>query len=174
MSGSIAGLLGALDQQQQQQVQQPNVLGLLGNATQLLPQDPTGQLAAAQRAAAAAQQPQAAAQPVSAWDAVQSWAQGQDRNLYGNADLSKTGFATNAGFPSFQDPRLIQGQLADWAQGNNLPPGVSRRDAEDEFMRQMHGGGWAGWGGGGWGAEGVSSDIAGNVESDKANNEINS
>jgi hypothetical protein len=42
VSGSIIGLLGALDQatQQQNSIQQPNVQGLLGSATQLLPTDP--------------------------------------------------------------------------------------------------------------------------------------
>jgi hypothetical protein len=159
MSGSIAGLLGALDQQQQQ-VQQPNVLGLLGNATQLLPTDPTGQLAAAQRAAAAgAQQQQAAATPVSALSSVMDWAKQQDQNVYGN-DLSKSALATGAGFPSFQDPRLIQDRLAQIAQGTVKVAGVDPRDAQDELMRQIRGGGWGGWGGEGGGA-GEGAEVSG-------------
>jgi hypothetical protein len=171
MSGSIAGLLGALDQQQQQQnqIQQPAVLGLLGNATQqLLPTDPF----AAQRAAAAAQAAQtpAPATPISARQSVNDWAASQNKNAYGTANPMLPG-----DFPQFTDPRLIQGRLADMAQGTVKVPGVSQQDAEDEFWRQMYGRrpGWGG-GAGGWGGGMGGSDIAGNAASDAANNEINS
>jgi hypothetical protein len=61
-----------------------------------------------------------------------------------------------AGFPLFNDPRMIQDHLAQLAQGTVTEPGVSAQAAQDEFFRQLQmanrgwqgGSGWGGYGGG--------------------------
>jgi len=92
--------------------------------------------------------------PVDPMTATNAWAAGMDNNAYG-ADLAKSALAYNAGFPSFQDPRLIQDHLAQLASGAITAPGVSAQAAQDEFFRQLQmanrnygGGGWGGYGGG--------------------------
>jgi hypothetical protein len=158
MSGSISGLLGLLDQAQQQpnavgagpSGQQPPVAGLLGNATQLLPTDPF----AAQRAAQAAQ-PQAPAAPPyqTPRAATDAWAAQMNQNAYGK-DPAMQGLAGSAGFPLWSDPRMVQDHLAQLAQGTISTPGVDPQDAQDELMRRIRGGGWGGPGGGYGGGEG--------------------
>jgi len=135
MSGSISGLLGLLDQAQQQPnaVQQPPVQCLLGNATQLLPTDPF----AAQRAAAAAQ-PQAPAAPPyqTPRAATDAWAAQMNQTAYGK-DPAMQGLAGSAGFPLWSDPRMVQDHLAQLAQGTISTPGVDPQDARDELMKQI-------------------------------------
>jgi len=141
MSGSISGLLGLLDQAQQQpnavgagpSGQQPPVAGLLGNATQLLPTDPF----AAQRAAQAAQGPAPVAPPYQTpRAATDAWAAQMNQNAYGK-DPAMQGLAGSAGFPMWSDPRMIQDHLAQLAQGTISTPGVDPQDARDELLKQI-------------------------------------
>lgn len=69
-------------------------------------------------------------------------AQQQQNMVYGGGhpiSARNQGILSAAGFPSFMDPRLIQGRLATMAQGGDAA-------AHDEFMRQIHGGGGGGGG----------------------------
>ena len=149
MSGSISGLLGLIDQAQQQPnaVQQPPVAGLLGNATQLLPTDPF----AAGRAAAAAQGPAPVAPPYQTpRAATDAWSAAQDNAVYGAGDPKTRGMQGTAGFPMWSDPRMQQDHLAQLAMGTISTPGVDPQDARDELLRRISGMG----GGGGSGAVG--------------------
>jgi hypothetical protein len=93
-------------------------------------------------------------------DLVNTAAQLANRNAYGTDDQTHLGILASAGFPMFNDPRLIQDQLATMAQAGN-------RDAEDELRRMIPGfqgsagGGWGGGEGGSGGGVGEASNTGG-------------
>lgn len=96
--------------------------------------------------------PAAPADPATATNA---WAAAMNQNAYGTDDPAKLGLLGSAGFPLWNDPRLVQDHLAQLAQGTITAPGVTQQAAEDEFWRQMRGGrGGSGWAGGDGGREG--------------------
>lgn len=95
------------------------------------------------------------AAPVDPATATNAWAAAMNQNAYGTDDPAKLGLLGSAGFPLWNDPRLVQDHLAQLAQGTITAPGVTQQAAEDEFWRQMRGGrGGASWAGGDGGREG--------------------
>lgn len=108
--------------------------------TQLQQQQQQQQTAAAPGGAPAP----AAARP-GALELVNTAADLANQSAYGTSDPQKLGALASAGFPLFNDPRLIQDQLANMAQAGD-------KDAADEFQKMIGGGGgfsFAGYGGGG-------------------------
>jgi uncharacterized membrane protein YgcG len=113
--------------------------------------------------------------PVDPATATNAWAAAMNQNAYGTDDPAKLGLLGSAGFPLWNDPRLVQDHLAQLAQGTITAPGVTQQAAEDEFRRQMAmanrnygGGGGSGWGGGegemGSGGGGASASGGGQGE----------
>jgi len=105
------------------------------------------------------------AAPTDPMSATNAWVTGMNQNAYGTSDPAKLGLLGSAGFPLWNDPRLVQDHLAQLAQGTITAPGVTPQAAEDEFWRQMRGGnrggGWAGGYGGGEGEMGSGGGGAG-------------
>lgn len=99
--------------------------------------------------------------PPSALDAVNNWANAQDKNVYGVDPSTAQGqqhlaILASAGFPMWQNPVSTQDQLAQMAQGTVQVPGISQQQAYDAFMRQVQGGaGVNPYGGGGGGPNGA-------------------
>ena len=118
---------------------------------------PVNQLAPAGTVAPATDPAAPPAPPQTALDAVNAWAAKMNQNAYGfdpttNAGQQQLGILGSAGFPLMNDPRLIQGQLADWGMGTGtvpLPQGITKQMALDEFHRQMAMAGGGGYGGSG-------------------------
>lgn len=119
---------------------------------------PTNQLAPVGTAAPAADPAAPPASPQTALDAVNAWAAKMNQNAYGfdpttNAGQQQLGILGSAGFPLWNDSRMIQDQLAQWATpGATLPQGITQQMALDEFHRQLamaSGGGYGGGTGGG-------------------------
>jgi len=147
--------------------------GLLGNQSLVSPTNPQGLLGIARAqqidpSLAVAPTPQAAPAPPqapqTALGAVTDWANAMNKNAYGYDPTTAKGqqalgILGSQGFPLMNDPRLIQGRLADMVQGNvPLPKGVSMQDVQDEFWRQLYG---RGRGAGLFGADsGMGGDTA--------------
>lgn len=84
--------------------------------------------------------PAAATPPVSPLDRAGQVGDIMNSNVYGTADPQHLGLLASAGFPMFNDPRMIQGYLATMAQNGD-------QDAGDALRKLLAGGG----GGGGTG-----------------------
>lgn len=80
-----------------------------------------------------------------------------NQNAFGTSDSAKLGILGAAGFPLFNDPRMIQGFLGTMAMNGD--------DAAAEQLRRLLQGGWSGGGMGGFSGEGnQAGDHAGDPE----------